>query len=126
MAGHNCHHTQRSTERERPDIAHKNHRGIGVEPQKTKPGASNRTAENHQFSGTRQISNIQVLSEFDVPREISDNAESRSDHDSGHDRQPVQPICQIHRIAGAHHDQIAEWHEQPAHRQRNIFKKWHV
>jgi hypothetical protein len=54
------------------------------------------------------VVDLQVVGEHRVAGEIGDEAEGgRRDHHR-HDGEPVEPVGQVHRIAGADHDEGAE------------------
>src|SRR6187431_749725 len=66
MAHDNSDQTQRSAQRQCADIAHKNLRGIGVEPEKAKTCTNKRTTKNNQFPGAGHIRKIQIQCKFYV------------------------------------------------------------
>ena len=126
MAGHDRDNAQCSAQCQRADVAHKNHGGVGVEPQKSEASSGDRAAEHHQLAGPGQIGDVQILGKFNMPGEVGDHTETRRHHYRGHDGESIQSICQIHRITRADHHKIAKRHEQPAHREGHIFEEGHI
>ena len=93
VPGHYRDNAQRSAQCQRADIAHKNHGGVGVEPQKPEACSGNRTAEHHQLASPGQIGNVEILGKFNMSGEISDHTETRRHHHCGHDGETVQTVC---------------------------------
>ena len=89
MLGHDRHCAECCAQRERSGIAHEDHGGWGVEPQKPEPGADHRGAKHGQFADAGDIVNLQISAENGIADHIADQRKAdRRDHDR-HDRQAV-------------------------------------
>ena len=120
---------QRGAQRQRADIAHKHLRRVGVEPQKTKARADQRGAEHNQLTGARHIRNKQIFGELNVARQVAENPQCTANHHRRHNRQTVEAVSQVHRIARADNHQVAEHYETNAQastqRNADVFEHWH-
>ena len=102
---------QRCAQPERADVAHEHFRRVGVEPQKTQAGATDRATKHRQLTRARDIRHAQILGEADVTRHIGKDRERTGNHHRRHDRQTIEAIGQVHRMAGAVDDEIAQGDE---------------
>jgi hypothetical protein len=96
---------ERSAERQRADIAHEHFRRIGVEPQETEPGAGHCAEQDGQLAGARDVGQEQVLGEDRVAGDVGEDGQRGGDHHRRHDRQAVEAVGQVHRVAGADDDE---------------------
>ena len=58
-----------------------------------------------------------------LPDEIGDDAEGRRRDHHRHDGQAVEPVGQVHRIAGADDDEAAEGDEEPAEIEQEVLEE---
>ena len=107
-----------AAERQRTGVAHEDRGRRRVEPEEAEAGADHRAEHDRQFAGAGHEMDLQIFGEHRVAGEIGDDAEGgRRDHDR-HDRQPVEAVGQVHRIAGADDDEAGERNEEPAEIER--------
>ena len=99
---------ERGAERQRADVAHEDLGRVGVEPEEAEAGAGHRAEEDGQFAGTRDVGHQQVLGEHRVAGDVGEDGERTGDHHGRHDRQPVEAVGQVHRVAGADDDEVGE------------------
>ena len=67
-------------------------------------------------------SEIMALSEVDPAHRIGDHAQGGSRDHNRHDRQPIQPVGQVHRIGGSHDHANAERDIKDAQVQQRILE----
>jgi hypothetical protein len=78
--------------------------GGALNQRKPSPAPMTAPRMTDEFAGSGHEMDLQILGEDRVTGEIGDDAEGGGrDHDR-HDRQPVEPVGQVHRIARADHD----------------------
>ena len=116
---------QRAAERQRTDVAHKDLRRIGVKPQKAQPRADDRRTDDHQFAGVAQIGDVQVVGEIHVTGRPRHQRKTRRDEDGGHDRQAVETVGQVNRIAGADDHEVGQQDIEQPQLRHNVFKERH-
>ncbi len=124
-----CNHrdrAERAAERERADIAHEYFGRVRVEPQKREPGAGDRGADDHQLTRAGDVRKQQIAGEVRAPDDVGKDPECGTDHYRRHDRQPVQSIGQVHRVAGADDHQVRQQDEtEYAKRVRDVLEERH-
>ena len=99
---------ERAAERQRADVAHEDLRRMGVEPQEGEAGAGHRRAEHQQLAGPRDVRNQQVAAEDRIAGDVGEDAERRADHHHRHDRQAVEAVGQVDRIARTDDHEIGQ------------------
>ena len=109
---------ERGADRERADVPHEYFRRIGVEPQEGEPGAGQRAADYRELAGAGYVGKAQILGEHRVPGDVSEDTECTADHDRRHDRETVEAVGQIHRVAGADDHEVG--HDDEAERAERI------
>ena len=88
--------------------------GGALNQRKPKPGAEHRAAQHRKLAGAGDVMDLQIIGEHGVAGEIGDHAEARRRDHHRHDGEPVEPVGQVHRVAGADDDEGAEHDEEPA------------
>ena len=116
---------QRAAERQRTDIAHKDLRRVGVEPQETQARADNRRTDDNQLAGVTQIRNMQIVGEVHVPGGPRHQREAGCDEDGRHNRQAVEAVGQVDRIAGTDDDEVSQQDVKQSQLRHHVFKEWH-
>ncbi len=99
------HRPDRPAQRERPHVAHEHLRRVRVVPKKADAGPHHRPAEDGQLAHQRHPLQLQVIGKHDVPAHIGQHGQGRRGDDGAADRQAVEPIGQVHRIARPDDDQ---------------------
>src|SRR5258705_4239112 len=61
---------QDTAKRQRTGVAHEDHGRRRVEPQEAEPCTDQRSQENRQFAGTRDVIDLQIIGEADISDEI--------------------------------------------------------
>ena len=89
--------SERAAERERPDIAHEDLRGIGVVPKEPEARADERSAENRQLGGLGKVHEQQVLGEDAMACDVGKRRERRSRDRKSADGQAVEAVGQLRR-----------------------------
>ena len=102
---------QGAAQRQRADVAHEHLRRVRVEPQERQARARHRGAEDQQLAGAGNVGKQQVFRIHRAAGHVGKDPKRRTDHDHRHDRQPIQPIGQVDRIARTHDHQVAQDHE---------------
>ncbi|KAI3478036.1 hypothetical protein L1887_60088 [Cichorium endivia] len=108
---------QRGTQCQGTDVAHEDLGRIGVEPQEAEAGADQRAAEHDQLARARYVRDQQVFGEFHVARQVAEDAQGTTHQHGRQDRQAVEAVGQVDRIARADDDEVGQDHE--AHAQGN-------
>ena len=103
LAVHGGHHGQGRAEAQRARVAHEDLRRVDVEPEEPHQRADDERAEDGQV-GLRQL---HALDRDQADQQVGDEAE---DQDAA--GQAVEPIGQVHRVAGADDDEGDEADEQ--------------
>ena len=103
-----------AAERQRTGIAHEDGGRRRVEPQEAEPGPDDRAEHDGKFARAGHEIDLQIVREDRVAREIGDDAEGGGRDHHRHDRQAIEPVGQVHRIAGGDDDEAAEQHEEYA------------
>ena len=106
-----------------PVSPHENHCRRRVEPQKSKPRTDQRATYDGQFTRSRHVMNLQVAGEFDVAREIRNEAECGGGDHHRNNGQTVETVGEIDRIAGAGDDQGAENDKKRTKLYKQILKR---
>ena len=104
----------RPAERERAGVAHEDRGRRRVEPEEAKPRADHRAAYHRELAGAGHVVDLQIVGEHRVAGEIGDADEARRRDHHRADGEAVEPVGQVHRVAGADDDEGAEQHEEPA------------
>src|SRR5579872_5696587 len=99
---------------QRAGIAHENLRRRRIEPEKADAGADQRAADDDEVAGMRHMVDAEIAGEEQIADEIGDEAERRRADHHRHDRQPIEPIREIDRIAEGDDDESAEEQKAPA------------
>ncbi|MNZ28249.1 hypothetical protein D3C78_454750 [compost metagenome] len=107
------------------DVAHEHLGRIGVEPQKAQAGTDQRAAEHNQLTCARHVRDQQVFSEFHVTRQVAEDAQGAANHHRRHDRQAVEAVGEVHRVARADDDEVGQDHETDTQRDGDVFEHWH-
>ena len=119
---------QSAAQGQRSGIAHEHSRRRGIEPQKAEPSANKCSRKDEDFPRARHIMQTQIVGEVHTSHDIGNRAQrARRDHHR-HDRQPVETVCQVHRIGRADNDDHGEGNKEPPqidqqileHRQRQL------
>jgi len=84
---------------------------IGVEPQEAQTGTDQCAAEHNQFTRARYVRDQQVFRELHVTRQVAEDAKRAAHHHRRHDRQAVEAVGQVHRVAGADDNEVGQHHE---------------
>ena len=92
---------ERRAEAERTHVAHEHFGRIRVEPEEAQARAGDRAADHRKLAGARDVGKLQVLREDGVSGDVGEDAERRPDHHRRHDRESVEPVGQVHRVARA-------------------------
>ena len=108
------HRAEHAAERQRAGVAHEDRGRRRVEPQEAEAGTDHRAAQHRQFAGAGDVMDLQIVGEHQIAGQIRDQPEARRRDHHRHDRQTVQPVGEVDRIAGADDDEGAEQHESPA------------
>ena len=117
---------ERGAQRQRADVAHEHLRRVGVEPQEREARPRNRAADHRELAGAGYIGKAQVLGKHRVPGDVGEDAERAADHHRGHDGEPVEPVGQVHRVAGADDHEIRHDDEtERAERVRHLLEERH-
>ena len=114
---------EQTAERKRAGVAHEDRGRWRVEPEESQPCAEHRAAKHGKLAGARDIIDLQIFGEHRVAGEVGDHAEACGSDHHRHDGEAIEAVGEVHRIAGADHDEGAEQHEEPAEIQRDIFEK---
>ncbi len=114
---------QRCAQGQRADVAHEDLRRIGVEPEEAEAGTDQRAAEDDEFSGTGDVGDQQILGEIHVTGEVTEDAQTAADHHGRHDRQAVEAVGEVDRIARTNDDEIGENHETDAQRDLDVLQQ---
>ena len=105
---------KQSAERERAGVAHEDRRRRRVEPEKAEARTEHRATQHDQLAAPDDEVDLQVVRIDRVADQIGDECETQGRDHHRADRQSVEPVSQVHRIAGADDDERAEDDEQPA------------
>ena len=104
---------QCSAQRQRAHVAHEHVRRIRVEPQEAQACARDRPADHGELPGTGDVGQEQIAGEVRAAGHVREDTQRGADHHRRHDREPVEPVRQIDRIAGADDDAEGERDESP-------------
>ena len=99
---------EHAAERERAGVAHEDRGRRRVEPEEAEAGADHRAAQHRELAGAGDVVDLQIVGEHRVAGEIGDHAEARRRDHHRHDGETVEPVGQVHRVAGADDDEGAE------------------
>src|SRR6185312_3905194 len=105
---------EKAAERERAGIAHEDRGGRGVEPQKSEARAEHGAADDREFARSRDMPKLEIFGEDQVAGEIRDDRERKRGDHHRHDREPVEPVGEVHGVARAHNHEGAEDEEEIA------------
>ena len=105
---------EQAAERQRSGVAHEDLRRRRVEPQEADARADQRAADHHEVAGEGDVIDQQIVRVDRVAGDIGDEAERRGGDHHRHDREPVEPVGQIDRIAEGDDDERAEQQEAPS------------
>ncbi|MNP04422.1 hypothetical protein D3C76_963350 [compost metagenome] len=89
---------------------------IGVEPQEAQAGSDQRATEHNQLACARYVRNQQVFGELHVTRQVAENAQATTNHHGRHDRQAVEAVGQVDRVARTDNHEIGQHDEAGAQR----------
>src|SRR6058998_516119 len=106
--GEHGEHADGGAERQRARVAHEDLGRMTVEPEEADGRADERAAEHRQLARPAHVEDLQIVGRPEVAREVGDDAEGRARHHDGADGQPVEPVGEVHRVAGADDDQHRE------------------
>ena len=95
LAGEHGDHTERGAERERPDIAHEDLCGIGVEPEKSEAGPDDRAAQHDDLADTADVRKSEVAGNGRVTGDVGEDSERPRDHHRGQDRESVEAVGEV-------------------------------
>ena len=112
MLGGNRDGPQCAAKGQRSGVAHKDRGGGRVIPQKAQTTAKDTGGKDQNLARARHIVHVQIFGEIDAADGIGDHAKRSGGDHHGHDRQPVQPVRQVHRIRRPHDHDDREGHEQ--------------
>src|SRR5262245_11178634 len=97
-----------ATERERTDVSHEDLRGVRVVPEEADAGAEQRSAEDGELTGARDLRDVEVARDDEALRDVGDTegraAEVRPNQvgarveDDRSDRQTVETIGEVDRV----------------------------
>jgi hypothetical protein len=76
-----------------------------------------RAAEDGQLAGARDVGHAEVLREHRVAGDVGKDRQRGADHHGRHDRQAVEAVGQVHRVAGADDDEVGQ-HDEAERAQR--------
>ena len=107
---------QRAAQRQRAGIAHEDHGGRGVVPEKAQTGADQRGQEHRQLAGACDIGNLQIVGEPLIADQIGDQDEGRGGDHHRHDGEAIETVGEVHGIGGAGDDEAADHDEEQAQR----------
>ena len=108
LAHRHRHRAERRAQRQRADVAHEHHGGIGVEPQETESGADDGAAENQHLASAGDVGKPEVGGEIEMAHDVGEHAQRRRHHDRRHDGEPVEPVGQVHGVARSHNHQVGQ------------------
>ena len=104
---------------ERAHVAHENLRRVGVVPEKADAGADHGAAEDGDFADHRHALQFEIIGEDGIAAHVGKHGERRRSDDGATDGQPIQPVGEVHRVAGADDDQGDEDDERQVRRARS-------
>src|SRR5712692_2488258 len=105
---------QRSSKRERTNVAHEHFSGVRVVPQKSQRRADQRPTQDRQLSDARDVLNLKIGSPAIVATHVGQNRQCPGGDYRASDRQAVEPVREIHGIGGAgnhHRDENQKRHK---------------
>ena len=105
---------EQAAERQRAGVAHENLRGRRIEPEKADAGADQRAADDDEIAGLRHVIDAEIAREEKIADEIGDQPERRGGDHHRHDREAIETVGQIHRIAEGDDDERPEQQKAPA------------
>ena len=70
--------------------------------------------EDQDLAGARHVMHIEIFGEVDPSHRIGDDAQGSGGDHHRHDRQPIQPVGQVHRIGRTHDHDDRKRHEEIA------------
>ncbi|MNG94176.1 hypothetical protein D3C79_531790 [compost metagenome] len=111
---------QRGAQRQRADVPHEYLRRVGVEPQEAQAGTDQRAAEHDQLARARHVGDQQVFGELHVARQVAEDAQGTADHHRRHDRQAVEAVGEVDRVARTDNDEVGQYDEADAQRNGDI------
>src|ERR1700674_2722200 len=106
---------QRSSQRQRANVAHKDFRGMRVVPEKAERSPHQRAAKYRELADARDVLNLEIGGPAVVAAHVGQNRKRPRRDDGTSDRQAIQPIRQVHRIGGTHDDDgrgHKKWHKR--------------
>jgi len=95
---------------------------VGVEPQEPETGANQCAAEHNQLTRARYIRDQQVVGKFHVARQVAEDTQRTADHHGGHDRQAIEAVSQVDRIARTHDHKVGENNKADAQRNAGVLE----
>ena len=117
VLGQDRERAESASERERADVAHEDARRIGVEPEEADARAGHRRAEDGELAGALDVRDEQVVGDVEPldhqSGEVREQEEGERADDGGPDGEPVEPVGQVDRVAGADDDDEGEREVQP-------------
>jgi hypothetical protein len=115
--------SEQTAERKRPGVAHEDRGGRVIEPQKAEAGPQNGAAQHCKLAGVEHEIDLQILGEVRVADRPRDRPEAAGcDHDKP-DRETIEPVSEVHGVAGANHDEGAEDHGEPAEIEQDVLEE---
>ena len=93
-------------------IAEEDLRGETVEPEVTDECADERCHEDHQFFGTRDIHNVEILCPYDTTARICEDEECDADDGRVTGTHAVHAVVEVGSIADSSNDEDGEQHEE--------------
>ena len=81
---------------------------------------------DQHFARARNVGDAEVVGEHDVAGGVGEDAERAGDQHGGHDREAVEAVGQVHRVARADDHEIRQRHEQHAERHHDVLEERHV
>src|SRR5690242_10124875 len=105
---------QHAAERQRAGVAHEDRGRRRVEPEEAETRAKHRAADHRELAGAGDVIDLQIVGEYGVAREVGDHAETGGRDHHGNNRETIEAVGEIHRIAGADDDEGAKDDEEPA------------
>src|SRR5215212_414456 len=123
VLGGNRNGAERAAERERACVAHEDHGRGCVEPQEAEAGTDDRSAEDRKLARPFDEMHLQVIGKNGIAHQIDDDAISADGNHHRDDREPVEAVGQIDRIAGADNHERAHQDEAHAERYQQILEE---
>src|SRR5215471_16504830 len=103
---------QRTAERQRSRVAHEDHRGRRVVPEKAQPGTDEGGKEHGALADMGDVVELKVVRELAVADEVGDQDERRGGDHHRHDRKPVEPVREVDRVGRPRNHKSADYNEE--------------